>query len=345
MEEEYEILENTVKDFNAKYIENNALKIENEGISELLLKSLSEQGFLSMTYQVGAGKNLDMKAYSIILENLAKVSPSVAVKVLLTNAFLSIVNDDGVLNEVSQGSKSGTVVFSELLGGYNSKEKLKIENGRLTGKKEFILGANSNYIVTLVDNGELVLVKSGFKSVASHKKLGFRGLEFSTVSFDTGDFSIIGKDGIDILRKTYDEMAIPISAIALGISEGSIAKAIEYGKVRMAFNHYLKDFQPIAFNLTTNMAELSIIKQYFRDITSLNSAVKESLYLKIRAIEMAKEVSKNSLQTHGGYGYLEDFGVEKFYRDSMALSILFYNEEKEMEKLAEMIFESKAGFV
>ncbi len=345
MEEEYEILENTVKDFNAKYIENNALKIENEGISESLLKSLSEQGFLSMAYQPGAGKNLDMKAYSIIVENLAKVSPSVAVKVLLTNAFLSIVNDEVILNEVSQGFKSGTVVFSELLGGYSSNEKLKIENGRLAGKKEFVLGSNSNYIVTLVDSGELVLVKSGFRSERGHKKLGFRGLEFSTVSFDSKEFSIIEKDGISTLRKIYEEMSIPISAVALGIGEGSIAKALEYGKVRMAFNHYLKDFQPIAFNLTTNMAELSILKQYFRDISSLNPSGKEALYLKVRSIEIAKEISKNSLQTHGGYGYLEDFGVEKFYRDSMALSILFYNEEKEMEKLAEVVFESKAGFV
>lgn len=345
MEEEYEILENTVKDFNAKLIENNSLKIENEGINEALLKSLSEQGFLSMAYQSGAGKNLDMKAFAIILENLAKTSPSVAAKVLITNAFLSLVDDEDVLNEVSQGIKSGTVVFSELLGGYIPKEKLNFEDGRLKGKKEFVLGSNSNYVVTLIDSGELVLVKSGFKVDVKHKKLGFRGLDFSTLVFDSTDFKIIASNGLDILKKAYNSLAIPVSAIALGIAEGSISKAIEYSKVRMAFNHYLKDFQPLAFNLTANMAEISILKQYFRDLISTSGKQKESLYLKIRAIEMAKDVSKNSLQTHGGYGYLEDFGVEKFYRDSMALSILFYNEEKEMEQLAEMVFESKAGFV
>ncbi len=345
MEEEYEILENTIKDFNAKYIENNALKIDNEGMPESLVKSLSDQGFLSMAYQPGLGKSIDMKAYSIILENLAKVSPSVALKVLITNTFLSLVNNEDILNEVSQGIKSGTVVFSELLGGYSTNEKMVLKDGKISGKKEYVLAGNSDYIVTLLDSGELVLVKSGFKEVSEHKKLGFRGLKFSTLTFDTKDFEILGKNGKEMLEKVYYDISVPISSIAIGIGEGSLAKAIEYGKVRMAFDHYLKDFQPIAFNLAANTAELSILKEYLRDIVSKNQSVKESLYLKIRAIEIAKEVSKNSLQTHGGYGYLEDFGVEKFYRDSMALSVLFYNEEKEMEKLSEMVFESKAGFV
>jgi len=48
---------------------------------------------------------------------------------------------------------------------------------------------------------------------------------------------------------------------------------------------------------------------------------------------------------HGGYGYLEDFGIEKFYRDSMALSVLFASEEKDMERLSTEVFGDRAGFV
>ena len=345
MEEEYGILENTVRDFSAKFIENNALKIENEGINETLIRSLAEQGFLSMAYQQGVGKAIDMKAFALILENLAKTSPSVAVKVLLTNLFLTLATEESILNDVSSGSKSGTVVLSELLGGYSPKERLAINGNRIQGKKEFVVDSDASFIITLVDSGELVLLKSGFSKDAKHKRLGFRGLDFSTISVNSDNFDVIAKNGLEKLRNAYSRMAIPIAAIAMGIAEGSISKAVEYAKVRMAFNHYLKDFQPIAFNLSSNLAELSMLKQYLSHIVGLEKNSTEALFLKTRSMEAAKEISKNALQTHGGYGYLEDFGVEKFYRDSMALSILFYNEEKEMEQLSEYVFDSKAGFV
>ena len=115
--------------------------------------------------------------------------------------------------------------------------------------------------------------------------------------------------------------------------------------MRTAFGHYLKDFQPLAFELTSLIAEMEILKRYFEVLISTSPSRKEAMFLKHKALALAKDISKTSLQIHGGYGYLEDFGIEKFYRDSMALSVLFHNEEHEMEVLSTLVFETKAGFV
>ncbi len=345
MEEEYEILENSVKDFNAKFIENDSMKLENEKIGGEFVAKLAAQGFFSLAGAEGASTGRDVKALSIVLENLAKAAPAVALRTLLANAFTMAVTDQGIQNEVANGEKSGTVTFSDLLVGKDQNGSLKIEGGNLKGSKKFVLGSDSDFIVTLADSGEMVLIKSGFSSGKGHKKLGFRSIGFSEISVDTADFTILEKNGRDALQKMYDDLSIPVAAISLGMAQGVSQKAVEYAKVRTAFGHYLKDFQPLAFELTSQIAEMEVLKRYFQDLLTSTPGRKEALFLKQLTLTLGKDISRTSLQIHGGYGYLEDFGIEKFYRDSMALSVLFHDEEKDMERLSGLVFESRAGFV
>ncbi|MEM0134665.1 MAG: acyl-CoA dehydrogenase family protein [Thermoplasmatales archaeon] len=345
MEEEYEILENTVKDFNTKYVENNSLKLENEAMSKEFVKMLADQGFFSMASQGGDGNEPDIKALSVVLENLAKSAPAVAVKTLLVNSFSTVVKEREVLDAVASGLKSGTVTFSDLLVGKDQNGSLRLDGGKIKGEKEFVIGSDSEFVITLTDSGELVLIKSGFKTGKKHKRLGFRSIGFSSIIVDSNDFVVLSKDGKKALEKMYEDISVPVAAIAIGMSEGVSQKAVDYAKVRTAFGHYLKDFQPLAFDMASLIAEMEILKRYFHDLLSSQPSHKEALFLKQKAIALAKDISRTSLQVHGGYGYLEDFGIEKFYRDSMALSVLFHSEEKDMEKLSGFVFESRAGFV
>ena len=345
MEEEYEILESTVKDFNSKYVDNNSLKLENEAMGKEFVKMLADQGFFSMAGQGDDGKGTDVKALSVVLENLAKSAPAVAVKTLMINSFSAAVKEKEIIDSISNGSKSGTVTFSDLLVGKDQNGSLRMEGGKVKGGKEFVFGSDSNFVITLLDSGELALIKSGFTTGKKHKKLGFRSIGFSSITVDSADFLILSKDGRKVLERMYEELSIPVAAIALGMSEGVSQKALDYAKVRTAFGHYLKDFQPLAFDIASLVAEMDILKRYFHDLLGGTPSDKEALFLKHKALVLAKDISRTSLQIHGGYGYLEDFGIEKFYRDAMALSVLFHNEEKDMEKLAGLVFDSRAGFV
>lgn len=343
MEEEYKILENSVKDFNAKYIDNNVLKIEKEGISESIKRAMVEQGFMAMVQDLDGNKVVDRKALSILLETLASSSPSVAMDVFITNALFMKLAPPKEMEEVSQGTKAGTVAFAEIMSNYENENELHVKNGKLAGTKKYVLKPDSDYIIASTSEGNLIMVKSGFKVIGEHRRLGFRGLKFGTVEFDTDDFVEIGKK--EMLVKVYRESTPFITAMAIGISDGSISKAIEYSKVRTAFGSPLKDFQPIAFSLSEQFNELALLKNSLYEMLSGEYSESGSLYLKIKSLDLAKEITKNSIQVHGGYGYIEDYAVEKFYRDIMALSVLLFNEEDEKKELAKILYEGEAGII
>jgi len=343
MEEEYRILENSVKDFNSKYLDNIVLKIEKEGIPEQVRKAMLEQGFLGMVQLLDGNKVMDKKALSIIIEVLSTSSPSVAMEVFLTNVLFHKLADEQSINEVSQGIKRGTVAFAELMSGYDNENELHMEGEKLIGTKKYVLNSDADLIIASATDGNLYIIKSGFKEIETHRKLGFRGLKFGKVEFNTKDYVKIGRK--EDLVKAYEEAHPFITALAIGIAEGSLMKAIEYSKVRSAFGNLLKDFQPIAFPISMQYNELSMLKNSLYLALSNESETADILFLKMKSIELAKEITKNSIQVHGGYGYIEDYGVEKFYRDIMSLSVLLYNEEEEKKKLASKLYETEAGYI
>ncbi|MEM3429218.1 MAG: acyl-CoA dehydrogenase family protein, partial [Thermoplasmatales archaeon] len=291
------------------------------------------------------GGETDMKAYSLVLRTIARSSPSISMRLLLNNAFISLCTGNQAANDVSKGSKMGTVTFSDVILPKGQNGSLKMESGKITGERAFVLGSDSDYIITLVDSGELVLVKSGFSRVKELRKLGFRSIPFSAVKFSTDDFEILDKKGFDKMEKAYYDLSIPVTSIALGMTEAALGKAVEYAKVREAFDHHLKDFQPIAFDISELSAQMELVSSYLSSLLKGKPSLKEMLYAKEISLKLAKDASRSSLQVHGGYGYLEDFGIEKFYRDSMALSVLLHNEEKDMKRLSSEVFGDVAGFV
>ncbi|MVT13076.1 MAG: hypothetical protein GPW16_02180 [Euryarchaeota archaeon] len=348
MDEEHRVLESVVGEFASKELEPINKQIELEGIPKELKKRLSSQGFLGALapYDLG-GASLDRLGYSILLKQLASASPSVAFYVFLENSFVikSILLKNEVREKIgliSGGEISGTFYYSHLLNFLEPGEIKKIDS-KLTGKLNAVINSEANLFIVPADDGKFYLVESGFHPLDEHEKLGFRGLRFSPVKFDT---SI--KDAIEIplnVDELIDDTHLPISAIAIGIAQGALNKAIEYAKERSAFLHKLKDFQPLAFGMAQAYSQLDILNEYLINIAQGERDIKKELMLKIISIDFARDVSKLALQVHGGYGYLMDFGIEKYYRDAMFLSILGGNHLDEKMKLSSLIFQEKAGWI
>jgi alkylation response protein AidB-like acyl-CoA dehydrogenase len=186
------------------------------------------------------------------------------------------------------------------------------------------------------------MVKGGFMPIEEHPRLGFRGLGFSSLMVETADFEVLAEDGPHLIEAALDDMDLEVAAVSLGIAAGALTKAVEYSKVRTTFEHPLKDYQPVAFGLSTLRAEEEMLRDFAYG-GHLTAAAKTMA--RIQGVSLAKNATKQALQAHGGYGYFEDFGVEKFYRDAMALSILFNRSVKDMERLSEQVFGSKSGFL
>lgn len=348
--EEHQLLKDTIREFSEKNIENEALRIEREGLSREIVKKIADQGFLGARVPLEyGGSALDETSYLIILEELARSSPSVAARVLISNSIFSPIvlshgNDKEVLGKVASGDLNVTVAYSELLEGFKNTSKVDLVGGRVRGTRNYILNSKAETVILAAGDPEntLVMLKGGFRTLDEHPKLGFRGLSFSPISIDSDDMDTMSTNGSSILEDALNDIDLEVSAIAIGMADGAMSKAVEYAKVRSTFGHLLKDYQPVAFSISEIMSEITIMREFlFKDsLTSVERAM-----IKSRAIETAKKATKMAIQFHGGYGYLQDFGVEKFYRDSMSLPILFARYTKDMKRLSELVFESESGFL
>lgn len=348
--EEYQLLRTSVRDFAQKNIDSIAVKIEQEGLSSETAKSMASQGFIGARIPTEyGGTGLDERGYMLVLEELARCSPSAAVRVLITNSlFVPLVMASGkskeVLRDVASAKTNVAVDHCGQLEGHKATSGVSVGGGHVQGRVDYVLNGGADAIIVPADDPQnsLLLVKGGFRPIEEHPRLGLRGLAFSSLAVDSTDFEKLSENGSRLIGAALDEMDLEVAAVSLGIASGALAKAVEYSKNRTTFEHPLKDYQPVAFGLSLLTAEEEMIRDfaYGEHNTSGWKAM-----ARVRAVALAKNATNQALQVHGGYGYFEDFGVEKFYRDATAFSILFSRSTKDMERLSEQIFGSKAGLL
>ena len=350
MAEEYQLLRNSVRDFAQRNIDGIAVKIEQGGLSPETARSMAAQGFLGARIPAEyGGTGLDERGYMIVLEELARCSPSAAARVLITNSlFVPLVmaseKSREILRDVASAKTNVAVDHCGPLEGHSGASGVAMEGGRARGKVDYILNGSADAIIVAAKDPQssLLLVRSGFKAVEQYPRLGLRGLAFSSIAIDSTDFEKVSENGSRLIETAVDDMDLEVAAVSLGIAAGALAKAVEYSKARTTFEHPLKDYQPVAFGLSFLRAEEEVIRDFAYG--EHRAAVWKPM-ARVKAIALAKNATNQALQVHGGYGYFEDFGVEKFYRDAMAFSILFSRGTKDMERLSERVFDSKAGFL
>jgi len=349
MAEEYQLLRSSVREFAQKNIDSIAVKIEKQGLSPETARSMASQGFMGARIPTEyGGTGLDERGYMIVLEELARISPSAAVRVLIANSlFLPLVmaseKSREILRDVASAKTNVAVDHCGPLEGHGGASGVAIEGGRARGRVDYILNSSADAIIVAANGPQnnLLLVRAGFRPAEEHLRLGLRGLGFSSLTIDSTDFEKLSENGSKLIEAAVDEMDLEVAAVSLGIAAGALAKAVEYSKARITFEHPLKDYQPVAFGLSHLRAEEEMIRDF---AYGEHRAAAWKTMARVKAAALARNATNQALQVHGGYGYFEDFGVEKFYRDAMALSILFRG-TKDMERLSEQVFDSKAGFL
>ena len=349
-EEDLQLLRGSVREFAQRSIEGVAAKIEREGLSQQTVEGMAAQGFIGAKVpgELG-GTGLDERGYMVVLEELARVSPSAAARVLITNSlFVPIVLAAGkgkeMLREVASARVNATVSHVVSLEGRRDGHGVALGGSRATGEEEYVLNSDARSVILTANDaqGTLLLVRGGSEPVDDKARLGFRGVRFSSIRVDTDDYEVLAEKGARFIDTALDNMDLEVAAVALGITSGALAKAVDYSKARTTFEHPLKDYQPVAFSLSSLRSEEEMLRSF---IYGQGMSERAKVMARVKSMELAKGATKQALQVHGGYGYFGDFGVEKFYRDAMALPILFSRGVKEMERLSEAVFESRAGFL
>ena len=340
---EEDLLSSAVEEFSVKSIDPVALNIERNGIDENMIKMLAAQGFLgAMAPAETGGAGLDKFGYSRILFGTASHSPSVSALVMITNSIFTPLMqnvDPDLLKRVVSGEERFCVAISN---DKLSRNPLSLQGNRVSGNVIGVINPSEKNLIVNIGE-DIFLVRSGFTITEKSKPLSFRGLGSGTVSLDSSDIvNLTEKTGIKS-SEILDSLDYEVSCIAIGMSKGAMDKVLDYVKVRKTFDKPLKDYSPVANTLSRLLSEEMLLIDELDNIDPVDK--RKTLMLKLRSEEFSKEATKYSIQFHGGYGFFEDFGVEKFYRDAFGLPIMFSNYEGDKLRLSSMIFGDKSGYI
>ena len=171
-------------------------------------------------------------------------------------------------------------------------------------------------------------------------KMGMRGNPTTSLYFNNVRVpkeNILGKlqNGFKYAMQMLDFGRIGIAAQALGIAQAAYEHSVKYSKGRIQFNKPISQFQGVSFKLAEmatkiDAARLLVYKAGYMSERNKNFS-KEAAMCKLFASKVARQVSQEALQIHGGYGYMKDLPIERYYRDAKACEI--YEGTSEIMKL------------
>jgi alkylation response protein AidB-like acyl-CoA dehydrogenase len=355
--EEQEILRDSIKNFAKKEIQPYVKESDEKGEwPEKLTKKLAEMGLLGIiipTEYQGAGySNVD---YVITLEEISKVDPSVGLAVAAHNSLCS--NHLNLFGSEEQKKKYLTrLAAGQTLGAWGLTEpeagsdaaalKTKaVKQGNhwlLNGTKIFITNGSLAEIsvvmaVTDPEKGRkgisaFILEKGmeGFRPGKKEDKLGIRASDTSELIFEDVKVpaeNLIGKEGEGYRQSMaiLDGGRVSIAGFSLGIAAGALEWSLKYAKERVQFDRPIADFQAIQWMLADGFTELEAARLLSYRAAFLEDQgkkiPKESAMAKLFASELAVKASSMAVQIYGGYGFVKDYPVEKFYRDSKLATI------------------------
>src|SRR5712675_298044 len=344
-------LRKSVRDFAEAEIAPHVLEWDEDQIFPLdAIKKAGQLGFLGAIFpeELG-GAGLGYIDYAIIIEELARVDPSVGLIVaahnsLCTNHIYLAGNDEQrrkYIPKLATGEWIGCWSLTEPeagsdAGGTRTKAVKQGQCWVLNGSKTFT--TNAQYADVCVAMGmtdraashhgvsTFILEKGvpGFHYGKKENKLGMRASATGEVIFTdcrVPESQLLGKLGegfVDSLR-ILDGGRISIAALSVGTAQGAYEAALRYSKQRKQFGRPISEFQAIQHKLADMATKIEAARLLTYRAGWLKDqgqrVTKESAMAKLFASESAVRICDDALQIHGGYGFIKDYPVEKFYRD------------------------------
>ncbi|CUU08338.1 hypothetical protein JGI1_02060 [Candidatus Thermokryptus mobilis] len=321
-----------------------------------IMKKLGEIGFLGITFpEEYGGSGLKYLDYVAIIEEISRVDPSIGLSVaahngLCTNHIYCFGDENQkrkYLPELCTGKKIGAWALTEPQAGSDAANLLTTavkENSCyiLNGNKAFTThGSVGDVIVVMAvtdktkgKNGiSSFIVEKGYDGIIVGKKedkLGMRASDTCSLIFDNCKVpveNLIGEEGQGY-KQAMEILAggrIGIAALSVGLAQGAFELSLKYAKERKAFGKYIAEFQAIQWKLADMATQIESARLLTYKAAYLKDQGKDySLHAsmaKYFASEVAVRCAIEAVQIYGGYGYIKEYPVEKFYRDAKLLTI------------------------
>lgn len=323
---------------------------ETQTFPEEVIRHCGELGFLGAIFpEEFGGAHLGYIEYAIIIEELARVDPSVGLIVAAHNSLCtnhiylagSEEQKQRYIPKLATGEWIGSWSLTEPEAGSDAagtRTTAVRDDGHwvINGGKTFTTNAHNAHVCvamavtdrTSAQHGISAFIidmgTPGFRLGKKENKLGMRASSTGEVLFENcrvPDSQLLGKAGegfVDSLR-ILDGGRISIAALSIGTAQGAYEAALRYSKVRKQFGRPISEFQAIQHKLVDMATSIEAARLmtyragWMKD--QGQRVTRESAMAKLFASEMAVRVCDEALQVHGGYGFIKDYPVEKFYRD------------------------------
>ena len=355
--ESLELIKQSAKDFALQYIKPYVMDWdENQHFPKEVLQKAGEYGFMGLLMpEKYGGSGLGYHEYVSVVDEISKIDPSIGLSIaahnsLCTNHIYKFGNKkqkEKWLPKLSSGEHIGAWGLTEPNTGSDASKMAstacrKGNKWVLNGTKNFITHGKSGDIAVVIfrtgpvgekNNSTAFVIERGIRGFDSGKKenkLGMRASETAEMIFqdciidDSNRLGEVG-DGFKQAMKILDGGRISIAALSLGIAKGAYEASLKYSNERIQFGKPISSFQAISFKLADMATEIEaaelLIQKASNKINNGEPVTLESAMCKLYSSELCVKVSNDAVQIFGGYGYIKDFPVEKFYRDSKLCTI------------------------
>ena len=355
--DEHVMLQDMVRDFAKNEVEPLAREMDATGeFPHDLVRQMGDLGLMGIPVSKKyGGAGMDTVAYALAVMELAKVDASLAitmaahtslgtVPIVLTGTeeqkqkwvpLLASGKTLGAfgLTEPEAGSDAGSTRTAAVKDGDHyvvNGSKIFITNAGEAGVLSFTAQIMEEGIKKGIGAFTIPTDITGLKIGPKEKKMGWRASDTRQLFFEDMKVPVenmLGnpKEGFKTFLKTLIGGRISVGALAVGTAEGAYKKALKYSTERKAFGREIYKFQPIGFKLADMATRIEAAKllvfhsAWMKD--QGKDVIKEAAMAKLFASEVAMDVTTEAIQIYGGYGYVAEYDVERFFRDAKVLEI------------------------
>ena len=365
--EEQLLIQESARDFAENEIAPSAIERDiNAEFPTQIVEQMGELGFMGMMVSPDyGGAGMDTISHALALIEISKVDASLGVIMSVNNSLvcwgLEEYGSDYVkekfLTPLAKGEKLGAFALSEPDAGSDAtKQKTTADADGdfyvLNGMKNWITnGISADYFLVMASTDKekahkgisaLVVEKGtdGFGHGVKEDKLGIRSSDTCSLTFENCRVpkdNLVSEEGKGFIfaMSTLNGGRIGIACQAIGIAEASMNASLKYSQERKAFGKEISNFQAIQFKLSDMAVKVDAAKMLTFRAAALKDAdkeyIKEAAMAKLYSSKIAVECALDAIQIHGGYGYVREYLVERYLRDSKITEI--YEGTSEIQRI------------